>query len=1294
MLALVDEVAVDTATRGALKDDKTFKGVRDVIKKCNKVLEEMLVRRERRYTLFFRLPEEIKDIERIKAWNEKVEKAVGAVTDSASETTAERTDSESDSSSITSGTSASSKGSSVFARGRQLLPVAGRVRARRATPTPTLRNRKEKDENGGNAAEDGFAASTPVTQGNLAALQKSLQTNNDNGPIPSGLTNAMKQANSQQLVAQQQIAPKDELVDVIRGLRLEKIKNREQGSAESDLIALKPDWRPKAEIPSAVPKLPTEYIHRHRLMKQVVSCLLDQSGAGPRDCDEELGENAVITSITSRHGDKAGNGKTILAVAAIQTVEVRERFSDGIAWVQLGRGPLSERDIRRLYEEIYRQLIIKNSDLEDDPDIDELQDLLGDNPSGSFEGLEKRGGGQSQRHRLIALAEMRRRFQGGDLDGIKEDLGRLLANKKCLICLDDVWRVEDAKWFIFDSQILHASKAKAKRTRRGDMEENPGRLLMTTRTPNLLGPGLVQEVFVRILSEHEAVKLLLSTAGRRPYGGKNSVVFNQAKLIVKGCGNSPLAVRLAGSMLRQSNKSWNINSPVWSMLIQQCRLNLEEASQLRSFDNALNRVVDLTFFEISDVRTRIALRRCFVAFAVAFRDNDWVLSGKGIPQSVVLRVFKSIVSSDKDSKYISASAILTMLEKLNLIERARHGLSSRTSNQISRTQAKDDNDSDWDEGEELTVHRVQQFFLMHDSLKAVGEEMAKRDTQSLSPDLDDFTSYVEKIEEERKVTQGKSSLWSLPIRFLTQQISPTSVTGGFSKSEAHKLVVTAVLEVGDGLENSGSMADALKMGQIDMAMIPGGDKMEEYVATFLPSHLMRFEAFANAAEILSDTNFIGRRVHALGIVEATSRQVADLQELRRVAGNATLTIHGKRPASDSAKGKKSENTLTKDGVTTTKVDVNSIVRDGSRIIIDEVYRMANKQEGSPDSLGMAMCLAAVGEGLLKARQPRDAMLRLEEAVGLYRGLLGPFHTNVADALHSAAKALVKVGETRVALLKFAEAARIYEACKATYHYNSIANAQSLAALLVDLGDMEKAQSMFEEVISMRKTVNGENSVAVAKTINSYAILQAKHGRMNLALQNYESAKRTYLAVPDQLIQDPEFDIKSKYDVTLINLNIASIRSKKGDLQAAIACYEEGVLGLREYEEAFAELQKDPLRSPDAGKNTAHKHLIAALGRIGSLKLKVGDNDGALEAYMTLLQEVKEDSPAASQTEKAKAHIKCATIYRQQDNTDSHVQSIAHLREALTMYTSIYGPEHKDTAAIASSLRQWLSEDRV
>jgi tetratricopeptide (TPR) repeat protein len=270
-------------------------------------------------------------------------------------------------------------------------------------------------------------------------------------------------------------------------------------------------------------------------------------------------------------------------------------------------------------------------------------------------------------------------------------------------------------------------------------------------------------------------------------------------------------------------------------------------------------------------------------------------------------------------------------------------------------------------------------------------------------------------------------------------------------------------------------------------------------------------------------------------------------------------------------------------------------------------------------------------------------------------------------LQTAAKALVKLAESRLALIKFAEAARIYESCNATLHYNSIANAQSLASLLVDLGDMDKAQSMFEEVISMRKSVYGENCVQVAKTINAYAILLAKHGQMSLALQNYEAAK--------------------------INLNIASIRSKKGDLREAIACYGEGVAGLRQYVIALAELQKDPLRPQDTGKNTAHKHLVAALGRIGSLKLKIGDSNGALLAYTDLLEEVKGDSPSASQTEKAKAHIKCATIYRQQDGAKSHELSVSHLQQALDMYTAIFGPNHKDTMAISSSLRQWLAEDR-
>jgi tetratricopeptide (TPR) repeat protein len=603
--------------------------------------------------------------------------------------------------------------------------------------------------------------------------------------------------------------------------------------------------------------------------------------------------------------------------------------------------------------------------------------------------------------------------------------------------------------------------------------------------------------------------------------------------------------------------------------------------------------------------------------------------------------------------------------------------------------------------------------------------MSARSSQSFAPVPDEYTSFYKTIEDEKGLSSNSQS-WSAPLRFLTRRLANGSGEGkpsGLNEQQAHELVVLS-LTANDGRLPGGPLNHSSL--EAKSSLPPGIEKLEEYVVTFLPTHLVRSKALTSVGELLVDPGFINRRVACLGIIEATSRQVSDLLELRKFGGKASGAPMRKKLATDASspnrhssedQGRSPEkaprtpligdepaspvidlNASGDDGDVivcgdqNSSIEVATVLRDGCRLTIDAVYRVVNNSSGVSDSLGMAMCLAAVGEGLLKGRQPRDAMLRLEEAVGIYRGLLGPYHFYVANSLHSVAKALVKLGETRVALLKFAEAARIYEACNASFHFNAIANAQSLASLLVDVGEIEKAESMFEEVISMKKTVYGKDSVPVAKTVNSYAILLAKHGRMTQALRNYEEAKATYEAAPPPLFQDLEFDIKCKYDVTLINLNIASILSKKGDLQRAVFCYEEGVRGLRQHEYAMSQLQKVSGLT-DTGKNTAHKHLVAALGRIGSLKLKLGDKDGALEAYMTLLREVHDGSPASSQTEKAKAHIKCATIYRQQEGEEAHAQSISHLREALDMYTVIFGRDHKDTTAIASSLRQWLSEDR-
>mmetsp|Transcript_31029 Transcript_31029/g.50644 ORF Transcript_31029/g.50644 Transcript_31029/m.50644 type:complete len:796 (-) Transcript_31029:608-2995(-) len=787
LLALVDEVAIDTATRGALKEDTTFRGLRDVIKKCNKVLESMLVRRERKYTLMFRIVSvsDGKLLKKISHWNTRVEKALGGVvtTDeqnssasaAASSWRSNSRTSEGDDASYAgsevssmSSSSARSSVSAVLRRGRELLPTAGKVRAWRATPTPRLR-RKNRDGGSGPgvdfAEEDGYSSDTvPMTTENLEKLQLSLDTGagvggNGGSSASSSPPDITELHGGKKKKAEliggggggaagqvKPMKPKDELLDVIRGLRSEQMRARDAIGAGGDgrnvnvLDEIKSNFTPKAEIPSAVPKLPIEYIHRHLLMKQVVNCLLDRA-TGPRDTDDESPFANTITCITSRHSDKAGNGKTTLAVAAIQTVEVREFFTDGIAWIHLGRTPLGEREIRRLYEQLYDQLLsCGEGDLGDDDEGKDEDDNASNSSSGSsgdekdnnhvsddtqqqLKNKDPPGRGTSTMSNgavseVLTLASSRQSFQGGELEGMKEDLGRLLLSRRILICLDDVCKMEDAKWFLFGTRSDGDN----------NFEDTPHRVLITTRIPGLVGPGITHEVFVRIFTEHEAVKLLLTAAGRRPNGlPKVSPVFAQARIIVKGCGNSPLALRIAGGMLRSRNRNWTLSSPAWKLLVEQCRTSLEEASKIRSFANSVQRLIDLSFATVvTDFEFRSCLRQCFVAFAMVFHDTDSLKVGKGISRAVVIRLFAVVssieggslpsrVTAEELEDYMdNAVLILDTLETMNLVQRAGHGLSK--SSAMSRLKDATGN------AEAHTNHSNHKCYSMHESVSVCAQD--------------------------------------------------------------------------------------------------------------------------------------------------------------------------------------------------------------------------------------------------------------------------------------------------------------------------------------------------------------------------------------------------------------------------------------------------------------------------------------------------------------------------------------------------------------------------------------------
>lgn len=524
-------------------------------------------------------------------------------------------------------------------------------------------------------------------------------------------------------------------------------------------------------------------------------------------------------------------------------------------------------------------------------------------------------------------------------------------------------------------------------------------------------------------------------------------------------------------------------------------------------------------------------------------------------------------------------------------------------------------------------------------IKAIAEDMAKRKTEAFAPQYDEFNSFMSKSDDVPESTNSGNP--------------------SFPFDEAMVIMLT------------GHIAD---MAESIQGSLYERWNIEEYIAENMPLHLIRARMIERAAEVLVDQDFCTRRVVALGPIEATRRHVSDLIDLRRA--------HSHHKESSGGSGDLDQ------------FNIVDAIQEGSACIIDEVIRQS---QDSPKSVNVAICLSTMGEGLIKARQPRDASQRLDEAASLYRELLGQGHIDVARAVNAVAKSLVKMNETRAALIRFGEASSTYESCNASHHFDSIANLQGMANLFVTSGDFQAATALYENVISRKQSVHGDYSVATAKIINDYAVILAKNGRMDDALARYEKARATYERALEGLppsmswLNHGESAAKCGFDTALINLNIASIKSKKGDVSGAVRSYEVGVQGLRKYKEDL-ELAGDV----DAcqNKNSSHmRHLVSALGRIGSLKLKQNDKNGALEAYASLFKEVDNlESPNASRLEKAKAHIKCATIYRQSGEREDNKHAIIHLREALNMYTDLYGAKHKDTVAVATSLQQWMEEE--
>jgi transcriptional regulator with XRE-family HTH domain len=213
---------------------------------------------------------------------------------------------------------------------------------------------------------------------------------------------------------------------------------------------------------SNVPELPPHFLPRPGELQRLKDALL--GGDRPRLAITGQGRVGVQ--------GMGGIGKSVLAAAVARDDAVRAAFPDGVHWLTLGQSPaLTARQAQ-------------------------LAEGLGDGP---------------------------RAFT--DVQQGRARLGELLASRRCLLVLDDVWQADHAAAF----DVL-----------------GPGcRLLLTTRDADVLAAVGAAEHRLDVLAPDQALSLLADAAGQA-----EKALPPVAAELARECGYLPLALTMVGGMLQ------------------------------------------------------------------------------------------------------------------------------------------------------------------------------------------------------------------------------------------------------------------------------------------------------------------------------------------------------------------------------------------------------------------------------------------------------------------------------------------------------------------------------------------------------------------------------------------------------------------------------------------------------------------------------------------------------------------------------------------------------------------------
>ena len=247
-------------------------------------------------------------------------------------------------------------------------------------------------------------------------------------------------------------------------------KERSYQDALEELVRkLKTPVPPLGDFRTAVPSLPAHFLPRSDELVLLGNAVL--SDIKRPEVVNSARQKTVIVGM-------GGMGKSVLSAAFARSTETRRAFTDGIVWISIGQDP----------------------------------DLLSN-------------------VRQFGLAFNDKMENYVDIKTARDKLPGMLADKVCLIVLDDIWNVAHAEHFI---------NALGPRCR----------LLITTRDGGIASAIEANEHRLGVLTDAAALRFLATWCGKEV-----DSLPHEAVAVATECGTLPFALALCGAMARDGT-SW------------------------------------------------------------------------------------------------------------------------------------------------------------------------------------------------------------------------------------------------------------------------------------------------------------------------------------------------------------------------------------------------------------------------------------------------------------------------------------------------------------------------------------------------------------------------------------------------------------------------------------------------------------------------------------------------------------------------------------------------------------------